>query len=34
MLTRYIEDAMRHAQSEIIEEDRTFYGHIPELQGV
>ena len=33
MLTQYIQAAMRHAKYEILE-DRTFYGEIPELQGV
>lgn len=34
MLTKYIEAAMRHAEYEIIEEDNSFYGHIPELEGL
>jgi predicted RNase H-like HicB family nuclease len=34
MLTEYIKAAMRHAAYEILEDDRSFYGHIPELQGV
>jgi predicted RNase H-like HicB family nuclease len=33
MLTDYIKAAMRHAQYEILEDDGTFYGHIPECQG-
>ncbi|TAK35682.1 MAG: type II toxin-antitoxin system HicB family antitoxin [Chloroflexota bacterium] len=34
MLTAFIQAAMRHATYEIIEDDATFFGHIPELQGV
>ncbi len=34
MLTAYIAAAMRQAHYEIVEEDRTFYGHIPETPGV
>ncbi len=34
MLTKYIQAAMRRAKYEIIEDDKTFFGHIPELQGV
>ncbi len=34
MLTKYIEAAMRHAEYEIIEDDNSFYGHIPELDGL
>ena len=34
MLTAYIQAAMRHAAYEILEDDGTFYGHIPPLQGV
>jgi predicted RNase H-like HicB family nuclease len=34
MLPQYIEAAMRRAEYEIIEDDGTFYGHIPETQGV
>ena len=33
MLTQYIQAAMRHAKYEILE-DGSFYGEIPELQGV
>lgn len=33
MLTEYIHAAMRHARYEILE-DGTFYGSIPEFQGV
>lgn len=34
MLTKYIQAAMRRAQYEILEDDKTFYGHIPGIQGV
>jgi len=34
MLTKYIQAAMRHAQYEIIEDPKRFYGSIPECQGV
>jgi predicted RNase H-like HicB family nuclease len=34
MLTDYIRAAMRHAQYEIIEDDGTFYGHIPGCVGL
>lgn len=34
MLTKYIQAAMRRAKYEIIEDDGTYYGYIPELQGV
>jgi len=34
MLTRYIDAAMHHAQHEILPDDGTFFGHIPECQGV
>lgn len=34
MLTKYIEAAMHHAEYEIIEDDNSFYGHIPELEGL
>ncbi len=34
MLTAYISAAMRQAHYEIVEEDHTFYGHIPETPGV
>lgn len=33
MLTEYIDAAMRHATYEILE-DGTYYGEVPELQGV
>ncbi len=34
MLTAYIKMALRHAKYEILEEDKSFYGEIPELKGV
>ena len=34
MLTKYIQAAMRQAEYEIIEDDGTYYGRIPGLQGV
>jgi len=34
MLTSYIRAAMCHARYEIIEDERPFYGEIPECQGV
>jgi predicted RNase H-like HicB family nuclease len=34
MLTQYIQAAMRHARYEILPDDGTFYGEIPELDGV
>ncbi len=34
MLTDYIRAAMHHATYEILEDDGTFFGHIPELQGI
>ncbi|MBI2919371.1 MAG: type II toxin-antitoxin system HicB family antitoxin [Chloroflexi bacterium] len=34
MLTEYIHAAMKKAKYEILEDDKTFYGEIPELQGV
>jgi predicted RNase H-like HicB family nuclease len=34
MMPQYIAAAMRRAEYEIIEDDGTFYGHIPETQGV
>ncbi len=34
MLTEYIQAAMRQAEYEILPDDKTFYGHIPSLQGV
>ena len=34
MLIEYIGAAMRHARFEYLDEDRTYYGEIPEFQGV
>lgn len=34
VLTEYIRAAMKKAKYEILEDDNTFYGEIPELQGV
>jgi predicted RNase H-like HicB family nuclease len=34
MLTDYIEAAMRHAKYEIIADDNSYYGEIPECRGV
>ncbi len=34
MLTKYIEAAMRHAHYEILADDGTYFGEIPECQGV
>jgi predicted RNase H-like HicB family nuclease len=34
MLTRYINAAMRRAKYEILSDDGTFYGEIPEFNGV
>ena len=34
MLTRYIQAALRKAHYERIEEEGSFYGHIPECPGV
>jgi len=34
MLTKYIQAAMRRAKYEILPDDGSYYGHIPELQGV
>jgi predicted RNase H-like HicB family nuclease len=34
MLTEYIEAAMRKAKYEILGDDNTFYGYIPEFDGV
>jgi predicted RNase H-like HicB family nuclease len=33
MLTEYIEAAMGRANYEIVEDDGSFYGHIPEFPG-
>lgn len=34
MLTEYIHKAMKHAHYEIIEDDGTYWGEIPDFQGV
>jgi predicted RNase H-like HicB family nuclease len=34
MLTKYIEAAMRQAHYEILADDGTYFGEIPECQGV
>ena len=34
MLTAYIRAAMRQARYEIVEDDGSFYGHIPSVPGV
>jgi predicted RNase H-like HicB family nuclease len=34
MLTKYLEAAMRHAHYEILRDDQTYYGEIPECEGV
>lgn len=34
MLRKYIENALQTAKYEIIEDDNTFYGEIPQCQGV
>ncbi len=34
MLTEYIRAAMKKAKYEILEDDKSFYGHIPGFQGV
>lgn len=34
MLTKYIEATMHRATYELLEDDGTFYGRIPECQGV
>jgi predicted RNase H-like HicB family nuclease len=34
MLTDYLNAAMRHARYEILADDGTFYGEIPECRGV
>ena len=34
MLTKYIEAAMRHAHYEILADDDSIYGEIPECRGV
>lgn len=34
MITQYIQKAMEHARYEILSDDGSFYGEIPECQGV
>jgi len=34
MFEKYVQAAMRQAQYEILEDDGSFFGHIPPLQGV
>lgn len=34
MLTKYIKAAMHHATYSILEDDQTFFGKIPDCQGV
>lgn len=34
MLTRYIQAALHKAKYKILSDDNTFYGEIPEFQGV
>jgi len=34
MLTKYLEAAMAHARYEILPDDGTYYGHIPQCRGV
>ena len=34
VLADYMQAAMRHAKYEILEDDASFYGHIPETPGV
>ncbi len=34
MLVEYLQTSLRHAHYEILEEDKSFYGEIPGLQGV
>ena len=34
MLSKYISSAMKKARYEILEDDDTFYGEIPEFEGV
>ena len=34
MLTEYIDTAMRHATYEIMPDDNSYYGEIPECRGV
>jgi predicted RNase H-like HicB family nuclease len=34
MLTKYLEAAMKHAHYETLSDDGTYYGEIPDFQGV
>jgi len=34
MLAEYIQSALRHARYEILPDDGTYYGEIPEINGV
>jgi predicted RNase H-like HicB family nuclease len=34
MLTKYLDAAMRHAHYEILKDDGTYYGEIPDCRGV
>lgn len=34
MLTKYIEAAMAHARYEILKDDKSYYGEIPQCKGV
>jgi predicted RNase H-like HicB family nuclease len=34
MLTEYIQAAMRRAKYEIVEDDNSYYGHIPGIRGL
>ena len=34
MLSQYIQDAMRQAKYEILSDDGSYYGEIPDFQGV
>jgi Uncharacterised protein family (UPF0150). len=34
MLTEYIQEALRRARYEIIDDEEPYYGEVPELQGV
>jgi predicted RNase H-like HicB family nuclease len=34
MLTEYIQEALKRARYEIIDDEEPYYGEVPELQGV
>jgi len=34
MLTEYIEEALKRAKYEIIDDEEPYYGEVPELKGV